>query len=1436
MIIKTLAMALVAAGVLAVADAEAASINLRADVHGTSITFSWNNVSRADTVTYYALVLESRGTEIQVDADTLEHVAGMYGDPGDRLTWLIEARDSGRTAGDGGTFVVARDTVAITVPTNRAPNANAGSDRTVQSFADMVQLDGSRSSDRNGDYLSYEWTTANDTSIQNRFDARPTLDILPAATDGSLTFVFTLTVSDGEFTDSDAVRVIVASSRPEADAGADFAVRVNDTATLDASGSTDADGSQLAYLWEQTSGTDVDFTNDTARTVFEAPASPTTLRFKLTVSDGTHRDTDFISVRVVDSSPPMAHITPPATPSVGQRVMLDGSASTDPDGDRLSYRWTQTGGDAVSLSGSRSAVASFTATAAHVDVPMEFTLVVSDGAFESQTSVGIIIEENRPPHAYIGGSITKPPGVALLYGGKQGADYTLPQGVTFQLDGSDSIDPNNDRLTYSWVQDEGQRVGLSGSRTATPSFNTHSIMRADLIVFNLTVRDVVGHTDTAQVKILVEGYERIGADAGPDRVAVPGAKVSLDGSDSFGYYGGVGYSWTQESGPSVSLRDKSTAFPYFTAPNNVNQTLVFRLTVSDGDLRDSDTVSVLIGEAESRTVADAGNNQRVAGGANVTLSGGGTSADGDLSYRWQQTGGPRVSLANATTQEPSFTAPDTTRLATLTFRLTVTDEAGGSDSDTVSVIVGSNGPPSVDAGDNIRAVEGTTVRLSGSGSDPERDRLSYSWSHTHDNLGIDLRNPNSNRPYFVAPAVSGYNTFTFTLTVFDTTGNSASDSVEVLVVDAETHTQRVSQMERTVTANAGPNQRALVNSTVQLDGSDSVGRNLEYQWSKRSGPSVTLSNSTVASPTFTTPTSPGTLTFRLTVTSGNIADSDTVTIMVVSESNRAPSADAGGDREVSPGTVVRLSGSGSDPDGDDLTYGWVQTSGTSVEFDGDNREIEFAAPERAGTLAFRLTVTDINGNAGRDTVNVVVSSARPVADAGTNIVAEPGTTVRLDGRGSHIPDGGSLTYRWVQTDGQDVSLSGSSGSVPSFRAPQVADERFVFMLTVSDRNGNTDTDTVEVRVQSIRPIANAGSDTRVKPGERVYLDGYSSGPGSGSVSSVSYEWVQTSGTAVELNGANSLAPWFEAPDINGALSFRLTVSNGILSDSDTVRITVDRNDPPRVDAGSGKTLRAGATGTLSGSASDPDGDRLTYLWDGSGLVIHDKGSLRTTFTAPMVDETTTFNVTLTAGDGTNSTSDTVKITVKRNVEPSASIAGGQQHVPSGQRVTLDGSGSSDPDGDRLTYSWTYERGDADPAISISNSKSSRASFTAPSGTHYSLILLLTVSDGIYSDSAYVIVGVSDNQKPSVDAGSDRSASSNSTITLTGTLRDSDGDAIVHWEQVSGPSVNYQPANDAYTSVTVETPVVESGSVQLVFRMVAVDSAWYASDTVTITVR
>ena len=87
--------------------------------------------------------------------------------------------------------------------------------------------------------------------------------------------------------------------------------------------------------------------------------------------------------------------------------------------------------------------------------------------------------------------------------------------------------------------------------------------------------------------------------------------------------------------------------------------------------------------------ADAGANQNVAAGVRVTLDGS-ASADPDGSiatYAWAQTAGDNVALTDDDTATPEFDAPSTGAAQTLTFRLTVTDDGGGSATDTVDVAV-----------------------------------------------------------------------------------------------------------------------------------------------------------------------------------------------------------------------------------------------------------------------------------------------------------------------------------------------------------------------------------------------------------------------------------------------------------------------------------------------------------------------------------------------------------------------------------------------------------------------------------------------------------------------------------------------------------------------------------------------------------------------------
>ena len=180
-------------------------------------------------------------------------------------------------------------------------------------------------------------------------------------------------------------------------------------------------------------------------------------------------------------------------------------------------------------------------------------------------------------------------------------------------------------------------------------------------------------------------------------------------------------------------------------------------------------------------VADAGPDQMVAPGASVTLDGSGsTDPDGDtLTYIWTRTAGPAVTLSSTTAASPTFTTPST--LATLTFRLTVTDSRGATDTDDVTIRV--TRPPVADAGTAQTVATGATVTLDGSGSsDPDTgDTLTYLWEQAPGvgGGGVTLSDPTAVSPTFTAP--SGPAALTFTLTVWDSQGALDTDTVTITV-------------------------------------------------------------------------------------------------------------------------------------------------------------------------------------------------------------------------------------------------------------------------------------------------------------------------------------------------------------------------------------------------------------------------------------------------------------------------------------------------------------------------------------------------------------------------------------------------------------------------------------------------------------------------------
>ncbi|RPJ49544.1 MAG: hypothetical protein EHM23_36585, partial [Acidobacteria bacterium] len=179
------------------------------------------------------------------------------------------------------------------------------------------------------------------------------------------------------------------------------------------------------------------------------------------------------------------------------------------------------------------------------------------------------------------------------------------------------------------------------------------------------------------------------ASAGPDQMVPPGAGVTLRCASSDPDGDLLARSWSQVSGPAVSLSGASTATSTFTAPSPTSDAqLVFRLTVNDGKGGvSSDDVSVVV-DVNGAPTANAGPDQGVTPNTVVTLRCSSTDPDGDpLTRSWSQTGGPAVALQGATSATSTFTAPSVTVVTPLTFRLTVNDGKGHSASDDVAITV-----------------------------------------------------------------------------------------------------------------------------------------------------------------------------------------------------------------------------------------------------------------------------------------------------------------------------------------------------------------------------------------------------------------------------------------------------------------------------------------------------------------------------------------------------------------------------------------------------------------------------------------------------------------------------------------------------------------------------------------------------------------------------
>ncbi|NLI85409.1 MAG: hypothetical protein GX440_08480, partial [Propionibacterium sp.] len=330
----------------------------------------------------------------------------------------------------------------------------------------------------------------------------------------------------------------------------------------------------------------------------------------------------------------------------------------------------------------------------------------------------------------------------------------------------------------------------------------------------------------------------------------------------------------------------------------------------------------VINISRSTSAANAGSDQEVGAGTLVTLDGTGSTGVSGLSYSWRQTAGPTVTLSSSTSSRPTFTP---TAAGDYTFDLTVTG-GGATSTDDVTITVNSN-PPVVSAGENQSVVTNALVTLDGSNSTTPTGALTYRWEQTS-GPSVTLSSATVVKPTFT-PTAAG--TYVFKLTVSSPTG-TATGTVTITATAPQNPV-----------ANAGPDQSVYTGDQVTLDASGSTnpnpGTTLTYAWTQISGAAVTLSNATIAKPTFIAPITEGTYVFQLTVASAGLSSTDTMTVTATKEVISFTDVDANNQFYTE---IMWLADQG-------VTTGWKLSNGTR-EF----RPVQPVARDAMAAFLYRL--------------------------------------------------------------------------------------------------------------------------------------------------------------------------------------------------------------------------------------------------------------------------------------------------------------------------------------------------------------------------------------------------------------------------------------------------------------------------------------------------
>lgn len=537
---------------------------------------------------------------------------------------------------------------------NIPPNVFAGDDIIID-LGEIVYFDGSGSSDNSGSSgLTFSWDFDNSNGITT--DANTTYASNIYTSTG--TFIVTLTVHDkaGNYNSDTLLVYIVDSTNPIADAGSDQVVDEDTLVTVNASGSTDNNGTvSLIYAWDWDAGDGISIENNTLSAI-HIYNIPGIYIVTLNVTDaGGNWDTDSLVITVRDITSPIADAGSERVENEDEVITFNASDSTDNSGfEHLDFHWDFDANNGIGID-AEGAITHFVYYEPGIYV---VTLNVTDAAGNwDVVTVHMVVLD-----------ITNPIAVA-------GDDIEINEDIEIEFNAGASTDNNGTQgLTYSWDFDISDGIQVDG----TVNIVTHTYYAPGTYIVTLNVSDASGNWAIDSVIVIVRDTTDPDTDAGLDQTVDEDTIITFNGSTSSDNVAIALFKWSFTDETQIILTGEKPSYIF----NNPGIYVITLKTIDTVGNQDMDTATITVRDITS-PVADAGNDLIIVEGTPIALNGSGTTDNNGilgLTYSWTSIiDGSTITLDG---ENPSYTFEIP---GTYVITLNASDEAGNWDIDTIVV-------------------------------------------------------------------------------------------------------------------------------------------------------------------------------------------------------------------------------------------------------------------------------------------------------------------------------------------------------------------------------------------------------------------------------------------------------------------------------------------------------------------------------------------------------------------------------------------------------------------------------------------------------------------------------------------------------------------------------------------------------------------------------